>query len=203
MRSPYAVSALVALITAITPGLAAAQAAPVTPAAPQLPPVVVPPRADPPGTAASDAIALPMRLSLLSSVAPLSPPGGCSQPSVDAAGTILPVQPYVHVQLTMHLTLEVVSNLGCPGDPYAVFDTGMGAALTYSAALRPNLWLVAAAGAYATSTGVPGRPGGARPVVTGLDLVSKSASGQTTSVGVGTVSNTRGARVMARVGGSF
>ncbi len=163
----------------------------------------MPRAADP--TRPDDALALPMRLALLSSAGAdssspsvgRSPVGGCSEASVDAAGTILPVQPHVEVEVTMRLTLELVSNLGCPGDPYAAFHTGMGGGLTYAAPLRPNLWLVAGAGLYGTTT-----RGGA--AVTGLDLVTKTASGDSRSIGVGATSKPgRGTRVMARVGGSF
>jgi len=151
-----------------------------------------------------DAVALPLRMSILSAVASPSPSDGmtvhaaCGQSSVDAASTNLPVQPHVEVQLTLRLTLETFSNLGCPGDPYAAFDTGMGGGLAYASPLRKNLWLVAAAGMY----GMPSRGEGVG--ATGVDLMWKSPSGRTTSVWVGTVSTTkRGTRIMARVGGTF
>jgi hypothetical protein len=205
MRPLHTAPLFASLLATILPSaIARAQSSPAaptpTPAPPAalapLPPIVVPTRADPPGATPADAIGLPLRLSMLSSIPSGSPAGGCSQPSVDGANTILPVQPSVRVQLTLRLTLELVSNLGCPGDPYAAFDTGIGGGLTYAAGLRPNLWLVAGAGTYGTSHR-------GTSAVSGLDLVTKTASGDSRSVGVGASTKGPGTRVMARVGGSF
>jgi hypothetical protein len=121
--------------------------------------------------------------------------GGCGQESVDSAGTILPVQPHTQVQVTMRLTLVGFSDLGCPGDPYAAFHTGMGGGATYASPLRPDLWLVWSGGAYATRTG--------STPATGLDMAWKVGD-RAMSAGVGaTAPRGRGVRVMARVGGSF
>jgi hypothetical protein len=197
MRAWHSLRVAFFLAALAPPTAAYAQTSPPSPVvAPLPPPIGWATPAAPADATSGDALGLPMRMSMLSSLPSGAPAGGCSQPSVDAAGTILPVQPYVRAQLTMRLTLEMVSNLGCPGDPYAAFDTGVGASLSYAAPLRPNLWLVAGAGTYTTST-----RGSA--ALTGVDLVWKQPSGRTTSVGVGTVSTSRATRAMARVGGRF
>jgi hypothetical protein len=152
-----------------------------------------------------NAASLPFRLSLLTTLYPLGPAfgvGGCSGPSVAAAGTIFPTQPYTQLQLTPRLTLHGFSDLGCPGDPFAPLDAGAGGGLTYALPLRPNVWLVGSAGGY----GVPGHLGlPARAAAGGgLDLVvQQQKSGRTLSSGIGVSTTGRGVRVMPRVGGTF
>jgi hypothetical protein len=179
---------------------------PTIPASPSaLPAAPASPVSSDPARPSDDALALPLRLSLVSSIAMpgmgaggLGEPGGCSAPSVNAAGTILPTQMATLVQVTMRLTLVGVSNLGCAGDPYAAFDAGMGGGLNYIVQLPRGFWLAANAGAYAMPSSQQ------KAAVGGLDLVIKGSDGKSTSVGVGTTSTTRsGKRVMARVGGSF
>jgi len=204
MRLPIAGLALFAVLSA---GSAAAQ----TTTAP-LPAVVTRSTTDPPG-GAPDAVGLPMRLSLLSSVSPGAATSGCRDEGADDTGGILPVQPALSVQLTTHLTLQGVSNLGCPGDPYSAFDSGMGGALVYAAPLRRNVSLVAGLGGYGTSMGCWFRPASAGGAigcgsrraagVAGLDVVIQGSSGRTVSVGVGTTSNGHTTRVIPRVSGSF
>lgn len=176
----------VAPSTVPLPPSVASTAVPLTPIPASLP--AADPHAPP-----TDAVTLPLRLSLMS-------PGashGCGQASVDSAGTILPVQPHTEVQLTLRLTFQAFSNLGCPGDPYAAFDAGMGGGLAYTSPLRPNLWLVGSVGGYGTPA--TGRSTSAA----GLDLVIKDGD-RSTHVGIGaTAPRGRGVRVLGHVGGSF
>jgi hypothetical protein len=151
-----------------------------------------------PGAFAQDPLSLPLRTSFLTAggASAAEPPGGCSQPSVDAAGTILPVQPHVQVQLTLRLTLQAFSNLGCPGDPYAAFDTGVGGGVTYGVPVAPNLWLVGSAGVYGGHLGVTAEGAG-------VDLITNTGE-RSTSVGVGLKTpRGRGVQVLGRVGGTF
>jgi hypothetical protein len=155
-----------------------------------------------------DAASLPLRLSLLSSVYPLGPAfstGGCSGPSVAAAGTIFPTQLYTQLHLTPRLVLHGFSDLGCPGDPFAPLDAGMGGGLTYAMPLRPSLWLVGSGGAYAVpgQLGLPVRVAGNG----GLDLaVEEPKTRRTLTAGFGvstTAARGGGVRLMPRVGGTF
>ena len=103
----------------------------------------------------------------------------------------------MEVPLTLRLTFHAFSNLGCPGDPYATFDSGAGVGVSYVSKLRKNLWLVVAAGSFT----MPAT--GRTATSAGADLMWKGKSGRTTSVGVGTMGTKPGTRVMARVTSSF
>jgi len=180
------------------PSVVLAQSTAPAPAPAPAPPVVAPAVVADPSTAAQDPVSLPLRMTFLTpgTGGHFGSTGGCSQPSVDDAGTILPVQPHLQVQITLRLTLQAFSNLGCPGDPYAAFDTGVGGGFTYEAPIRPNLSLVGRAGAYGRSPGATSR-------TVGADLIWKTPE-RSTSVGVGATAPTgRGVKVLARVGGSF
>jgi hypothetical protein len=177
-----------------------AQQASTAPLPPPLSPVVIAPAPADPRAASADAVTLPLRMSFLTAGGGFMPVtgggSGCSEPSVDAAGTILPVQPHMEVQVTMRLTLVAFSNLGCPGDPYAAFTTGVGAGATYAAPLRPNLFLVGSAGSYG---------GGRRPPAqaAAVDLVWKTPERSTSLGAVVKAPPGRGVQVVGRVGGSF
>jgi hypothetical protein len=201
------VSVAIVLAALSVAGVAAAQEPTFT-----LTPYAPPPTASvlAPGAAADssalppDAASLAFRLALISSMYPVGPAfgtGGCGALSVAAAGTILPTQPYTQIQLTPRLVLHGFSDLGCPGDPYASLDAGMGGGLTYAMPLRPALWLVGSAGAY----GVPAHdvvP--ARAVVGGgLDLVTKTKDNRVFTTGIGLSARGGGVRIIPRVGGTF
>jgi len=177
--------------------------APYTPPAPA--PVLAAGSPTDSSTLPPNAASLPFRLSLLTTVYPVGPAlsvGGCSGPSVAAAGTIFPVQPYTQFQLTPRLTLHGFSDLGCPGDPFAPLDAGAGGGLTYALPLRPNTWLVASGGGYVVPghLGLPARAAAGG----GLDLVvQQPKSGRTLTSGIGVTTTGRGVRVMPRVGGTF
>jgi hypothetical protein len=153
-----------------------------------------------------DAASLPLRLSLLTGAYPLGPAfgtvGACGELSVAAAGTIFPTQPYTQMKLTPRLVLHGFSDLGCPGDPYALLDTGAGGGLTYSLPLRPGMWLVGSAGAYVIPAHdtLPARNifGG------GLDVAVKSPKqGNVLTTGIGVSTRGSGVRVIPRIGGTF
>ncbi len=202
MRTSLVVLAM--LIRVASPALAHAQSVSLSAPAP---PVVAPTVVADPSSAAQDPVSLPLRLTFLNAGGAVQgvPPGGCSGPSVDEAGTILPVQPHLQVQLTLRLTLQAFSNLGCPGDPYAAFDTGVGGGLTYEVPIHPWLSLVASAGAYAQSASATSTTLSTirKSKTVGVDLMWKAPE-RTTSVGLGvTTPASGGVRVMPRVGGSF
>jgi hypothetical protein len=153
-----------------------------------------------------DAASLPLRLALLTGVYPMGPAfgtvGACGELSVAAAGTIFPTQPYTQIQLTPRLVLHGFSDLGCPGDPYAQLDAGVGGGLTYSMPLRPGMWLVGSAGAY----GIPAHDTiPARNIFgAGLDVAVKAPkSGNVLTTGVGVSTRGSGVRFIPRVGGTF
>jgi hypothetical protein len=152
-----------------------------------------------------DAVSLPMRLSLLSTITPRAPRssggGGCGAESVAAAGTIFPTQQETTVRLTPRLTLFGFSDQGCPGDPYAALEAGAGGGFAYTAPVQKGLWLVASGGMYVQ----PGYAGIASTTAAGggLDFMWKTRGGQTRSAGIGFVNMGRSSRVMARYGGTF
>jgi hypothetical protein len=152
-----------------------------------------------------NAASLPLRLSLMSSIykiGPLFANGGCGELSVSAAGTIFPTQPYTQIELVPHLVLHGFSDLGCPGDRYALLDSGAGGGLTYSRSLKPGIWLVASAGGYVVPAHgyIPTR----RAMGGGLDLaVQKAKATRVTTLGVGVTTKGNGVRVIPRVGGTF
>jgi hypothetical protein len=157
------------------------------------------------GTLPPAAASLPLRLSLLGAVYPLGPTfgsGACGAASLAAAGTIFPTQPYTQIELSPRLVFHGFSDLGCPGDPYALLDTGAGGGLTYSLPLRPALWLVASAGAYGVPAHdyLPARSafGG------GLDVaVQEPKTSNVLTTGIGISTRGRGLRVGPRIGGTF
>jgi hypothetical protein len=152
-----------------------------------------------------DAASLPLRLSLLTSIYPLGPSmtnGGCGAASVAAASTIFPTQPYTQVQLVPRLVLHGFSDLGCPGDPYALIDSGVGGGLTYAQPLKPGVWLVGSAGGYVVPAHdyIPSRSA----IAGGIDLaVEPPRTSRVLTMGVGVTAPGRGVRVMPRFGGTF
>jgi len=163
---------------------------------PPLPAVIVHGPAQDPSGPPQDPLSLPLRLSMIPPSGGASP-GGCGALSVDDAGTIFATQPYLQVQLTLRLTLQAFSSLGCPGDPYAAFDSGAGGGFTYIIPLPKSFWAVASGGFY-------DQPSKRRRTgALGADIVQKGADGTSTSLGIGGASSTRGVRVVPRVGGTF
>jgi hypothetical protein len=147
---------------------------------------------------------MPLRLTLLSSLFPVGPAlgsGGCAEASVEASSTIFPVQPYTSFALTPRLALHGFSDLGCPGDPRALLDSGAGGGVTYVVPVARNLSLVASGGMYGIpgNSGLPWRFAG----YGGLDLVKQMPQGRTLYTGVGVISTSRGLRVMNRIGATF
>jgi hypothetical protein len=166
-----------------------------------LPPIAPPSPVADPAAAAQDPVSLPLRMTFLTAGGGTSPFGSaserpCTGAAADENGTILPVQPHLQVQLTLRLTLQAFSNLGCPGDAYAAFDTGVGGGATYEVPLSHDVSLVGSVGAYGRSAGPPSK-------TAGVDLMWKTQE-RSTSVGVGvTTPPGRGVKVIGRVGGSF
>jgi hypothetical protein len=194
LTHPIATVALLA--TLLAPAVAFAQQPTPLPASPPLPAVIVHGPTQDPAAPAQDPLSVPLRLSMIPPSGGASP-GGCGALSVDDAGTIFATQPHVQVQLTMRLTLETFSSLGCPGDPYAAFDSGAGAGFTYLIPLPRDFWVVASGGVYDQ----PSKRRTSRAL--GVDVVQKRADGTSTSLGIGGASTSRGVRVVPRVGGTF
>jgi hypothetical protein len=150
------------------------------------------------------AASMPLRLTLLSSLFPVGPAlgtGGCAEAAIETGGTIFPVQPYTSLAVTPRLVLHGFSDLGCPGDPRALLDTGAGGGVTYVVPVGSNLSLVASGGTYGVpgNGGLPWRFAG----YGGLDLVKQLKQGRTMYTGVGVISTSRGLRVMNRIGATF
>ncbi len=122
----------------------------------------------------------PLRLSLQIQVFPIGALfDGCGTRS-DAAGNVtgeIPAQHYALLRLTPNLVLHGFSAGGCP------IDGAIGGGITYSAPIKPSLWLVAGAGLYST----PAQLRGATVVHSDfrLDLVKKINDTRSLSVGVG------------------
>jgi hypothetical protein len=185
--------------------LAAAQATAIVLPPPSSSVLASPTQVSDAGTLPAAAASLPLRLSLLGAAYPLGPTFGssaCGAASIAAAGTIFPTQPYTQIELSPRLVFHGFSDLGCPGDPYALLDTGAGGGLTYSLPLLPALWLVASAGAYGIPAHdvLPARSAFAG----GLDVAvqaPKTSNVLTTGIGIST--RGRGLRVGPRIGGTF
>ena len=177
---------------------------PLPPPTPLAGPVVAPGKTSDTAVPPPDALSLPLRLSLLSSLSPVgrpSGPTGCGAASVEAAGTIFSTQRYTQLQLTPRLVLHGFSDLGCPGDPYAAVGAGAGGGATYLMPLPQGRWLVASAGTYV----VPSHAGSTGRTVAagGLDLVVPTRDSGTLSTGLGVTGAGHSTRLMVRGGGTF
>jgi hypothetical protein len=135
---------------------------------------------------------LPLRLSLQSSIFPISPALGqdACAPNGDPSGNTIhgfPIQRSTMIRLSPRLTLHGFSTTACP------LDSAAGGGLTYVAPLRKDLWLVGSAGVYGVPAHAP-LPARIRNDVR-LDLVTRAGPDRTLSVGIG--------RRGIKLGGSF
>lgn len=156
------------------------------------------------GSALSDAEAFnPLRLSLVSGIFPIGPAvdPDCKNHAEMSGNTVsgFASQRDIFLRLTPHLTLHGFSHFACAADSAA------GGGLTYTSMLRPNLWLVGSAGAYATPaiSYIPAR----MTSDVRVDVVMKNKAGRTFSVGLGSGGRNEGhggSMVSGfRFGGSF
>jgi hypothetical protein len=144
------------------------------------------------GSLAPWTASLPLRLSLQSTMFPLSMSGmfpNCESLEGPSGNSFqgIPVQRYTMLSLTPNLVLQGFSSAGCP------VDGAIGGGITYSIPIRPSIWLVAGAGFY----GVPAHDSlpARRRSDFRVDLVKTTSDGRSMSVGVG--------RRGVSVGGSF
>ena len=129
----------------------------------------------------ASALFAPLRLNLTSGLFPVAAVLPNCDSRTDASGNSLngfATQRYTFLRLIPALTLHGYSSAGC------AVDAGIGAGLTYSAALSKDWWIVPSIGMY----GLPS-PGGARvPLVTSaarVDVVKQLDWGGTLHFGVG------------------
>jgi hypothetical protein len=182
MRFPARATWLVAF--GLAPTWAAAQTAGQLPA--PLVPIVTPlhlfpgePTGDR-GDLAPFAAVTPLRLSLMGGIVPQAHAYPNCASREDPSGNSVsgfPILRYAPLRLTQHLTLHGFSSGGCP------VDAGIGGALTYTAPIKPNLWVVGGIGTYH----LPGLDA-VRPPVTRadfhIDLVQQAGSGSSYAVGL-------------------
>ena len=164
-------------------GSARAQAP--SPTGPRLPvPLVT--AGDPPASAGSflsPALAvLPLRLSLQPMLLPVEPAMSsqpCEAREEPSGNTFhgFPLQGYASLRLAPRLTLHGFSSLGCPT------NGGIGGALTYTAPLQPDLWLVLGAGAYTIPPHAQAPASGQFDLR--ADLAKRAADGRVWTVGIG------------------
>ena len=120
-------------------------------------------------------LSAPIRLSLVGSVLPkASMFPDCDTLEDDVGNSVggIPVQHYWDLHLMPKLVLSVFSQLGCP------IDAGIGAALTYTVALRESAWLVFGAGLYAAPGQFPLFGGVESSVLKGLQGSLPPADGR-------------------------
>jgi len=169
-----------ALLTLAATGRAQA----LSPAGPTLP-VPMLSTGDPPRGAGSQLsprlVSMPLRLSLQPVLLPVEPPSTsqpCESREEPSGNTFhgFPLQGYASLRLIPQLTLHGFTNLGCPT------NGGIGTAVTYTATLRPDIWLVVGAGAYAIPHAQVGAPA---QYDFHVDLMTRGHDDRVWSVGLG------------------
>jgi hypothetical protein len=130
------------------------------------------------------AASTPLRLSLQSGIFPIARGfPNCISREEPSGNTVngMPVQRYASLRLSPALVLHGFSSAGCP------VDGAVGGGITYSALLRPSLWLVAGIGAYGVPAHapVPARVQNDTRIDVMHALGPGDGDGRTLSVGVG------------------
>jgi hypothetical protein len=146
--------------------------------------------------------AAPVRLSLQGAILPMSSsfPNCASRedPAGNSVGGI-PISHYEELQVTPHLVLSGFSRQGCP------IDASIGGSLTFAAPIRDSVWLVVGAGIIVAPGQLPIYGGvqtsganaiqgtdSAVHVAAHADIVWKTQSGRSFSVGAGALRRRRG-----------
>jgi hypothetical protein len=142
---------------------------------------------EPSGALSPSIAAVPLRLSLQSTLFPSADAYPNCASREDGSGNSFqgwPVQRYTLLALTPNLVLHGFSSAGCP------IDGAIGGGVTYAVPIRPSWWLVIGGGLYGTHAGLAGQ----RRSDVRIDLMKAIDSSTSMSVGVGR----RGVSVGAR-----